>query len=128
MEQPNIELMVQPDWQPVETLPKDGSVVRLALQWIDLRTGEILYGNIDVFWGRMSGYPDEGDVWVDTRNPINGLYEEEKFIREVFHYSQETSYLYRGSRIIGWTRPWAVKVRYPMVDNPALADLERHST
>lgn len=117
-------IFIKPDWQPMETAPKDGSVIRLAIEcaqsWID----ETLLFHKDVFWGKMTGSPNDGNVWVDTNAPENGLVSESEFIRQCSHHdhSPEASHYYRGKRIIGWTRPWDIIIEYPKVAKPLYVD------
>jgi len=121
--------LIRPDWQPVETIPKDGSLVRLAIQWVEFHKGKLHNQHVDVFWGKMSGYPDESEVWVSVENPDNGLYCEEEFVREIFNYEskygKKTDYGWRGSRIVGWTRPW--EIEYPKLPDPVYRDYQ-HAT
>lgn len=125
----SVAVTITPDWQPVNTIPKDGSVVRIATQHGGFKKPEHQFQYTDVFWGKMSAFPDSEDVWVSVKNPDNGLYCDNEFIRETHIYSnygvESTNYLYRGARIIGWTRPWEVQltVKYPDVDPPQVREV-----
>lgn len=118
-------VFIKPDWQPMETAPKDGTVIRLAVEcaqtWID--DTRVQYQ--DAFWGKMTAFPDR-EVWVDNTNHENGLVSDGEFVRQVslYDYQTEPSYYYRGQRIIGWTYPWEVKIdiEYPKVAAPQYTD------
>lgn len=120
---------IEPDWQPIETIPTDGSIVRIAVEYVNNVTGEMRPYIKDVFWGNMTSYPDEPKLWVDVRDPANGLYSDSEFIKQVTlsnqYGSEETHLYYRGCRMIGWTRPWDVQfaVKYPEVDPPQFREV-----
>lgn len=101
---------IKPVWHPMDTAPKDGSVIRIAVErsndWVDATD---VY-HADVFWGKMTGYSDCDEVWVRVANPTNGLEWEHPFIHQK---GKGDSYF--GSRFLGWTRPWDIVVDYPEV-------------
>ena len=120
------EMIIKPDWQPIETAPKDGSIVRLAVQFVDHKSGELKNFYVDVYWGLMNDFEHAGEMWVDTRCPDNGCYSNSEFIRQITlsnqYYVDEKSYYYFGSRAIAWTRPWELKVEYPDVGTPEFTE------
>lgn len=115
-------LVIKPDWQPAHTAPKDGSVVRFAIQTMDVDTGEPHVYYKDLFWGKMTRYPEKDPMWVDANCPENGFYTEETFVHEILIWDRPGCKTkipqHWGTRIIGWTRPWTVEVAFPEIPLP----------
>ena len=120
-------IMIDVDWQPIESAPKDGREIMILSINGGFRENKFYYGYRKFFWGVMSAFPEHGEMWVDAEHPENGsLSEDRPFEREVFYYNDHgqvrVSYLYRGFKATHWAEPWDVTVELPPMEKTAYVD------
>lgn len=120
-------IMIDVDWQPIETAPKDGREIMILSISGGFHESTPRRGISKCFWGVMSYYPDLGEMWVDVNTPGSGsLPSDEPFTREVFYYNGPgcvgVEYLYRGFKATHWAEPWDVEVEKPALEKITYED------
>lgn len=121
-----ITFTVEPDWQPMETAPKDGSMIAMLVLKSNFRTeGSITFVK-NVRWGVMKAYPDQGEYWIPDDGYDNSLMDETPWSIERHLYNEygteREHNLWRGESFVAWAEVWETKIEIKL---PPLPEVKR---
>lgn len=104
---------LKPNWQPMDTVPKDRPIV-IRARSINLNTGYYRHNNYEVYWGKNPWYPDREDYidWQILGSDGSFMPSDQEFHKE------ENTGLFRGFQKIAWCEIHEIKHTVSIVGTP----------
>ena len=115
-----------PNWQPIETAPKDGSIIVLRQVTVDNRTGQLKESYVSAFWGFLPKFQEQGEHWMSAARD-GSFYEDREFVHQETTGKDKVVYhLWRGAALTHWAKPWEVKVAFPPLPQIEFKSMNRN--
>ncbi len=121
---------VEPDWQPMDTAPKDGQTIIILSASAGFMEDTVTTAYRACRWDVLTAYKevineryDDGQAkWVLAGGDGNSYIDEQEWtVEHHFHTDhgvEREINIYRGTTLVAWAYPWAVEPQLPPINLP----------